>query len=230
MINKTNRLTKEWELNKLYILTCFFVRLRPCSDSYVACYAPVATQTKTNKKSARKCTTYSTPIPKQSGVVLVVSLVMLLLLTLIALTGMQTTGLEEKMVTNMRDNNIAFQAAEAALRDAEKDLLAGRPSITAFDASCTNGLCYTGQNGIANIWDDGNKVANAVSYGANTNTIAIPVPPITDVIAQPRYLITAFKVQIPGAASGWKYMYQITAIAQGGQSTTQSILTEVYAP
>jgi type IV pilus assembly protein PilX len=55
----------------------------------------------------------------QSGAVLVVSLIMLLLLTLIGVTAMQSTSLEEKMAGNMRDRSIAFQAAEAALRQGE---------------------------------------------------------------------------------------------------------------
>lgn len=55
----------------------------------------------------------------QSGAVLIISLVMLLLLTLIGTTSMQSTSLEEKMVGNMRDKNTAFQRAEAALRAGE---------------------------------------------------------------------------------------------------------------
>ena len=31
------------------ILTCLFFRLRSCSNGYVACYAPIATRTKTKK-------------------------------------------------------------------------------------------------------------------------------------------------------------------------------------
>ncbi|NOS73875.1 MAG: hypothetical protein HOP36_04915, partial [Methyloglobulus sp.] len=59
----------------------------------------------------------STPVlsKSQSGVVLIISLIMLLLLTLVGLTGMQNIGLEEKMAGNMRDSNLAFQAAESAL-------------------------------------------------------------------------------------------------------------------
>ena len=55
----------------------------------------------------------------ETGAVLVVSLLFLLVLTLIGLTGMQVTSLEEKMSGNMRDRNLAFQAAESALRAGE---------------------------------------------------------------------------------------------------------------
>jgi Tfp pilus assembly protein PilX len=56
---------------------------------------------------------------QQSGVVLIVSLIMMLLLTIIGISGMSVTALEESMAANHRDRNIAFQAAEAALRAGE---------------------------------------------------------------------------------------------------------------
>jgi len=37
---------------------------------------------------------------------------MLLLLTIIGITGIQVSGLEEKMAGNSRDQNLAFQSAE----------------------------------------------------------------------------------------------------------------------
>jgi type IV pilus assembly protein PilX len=55
----------------------------------------------------------------QSGVVLVVSLIILVLLTLIGLAGVQATSLEEKIAGNMRAKNQAFQAAEDALQAGE---------------------------------------------------------------------------------------------------------------
>jgi len=71
----------------------------------------------------------------QSGAVLIISLVMLLLLTLIGTTSMQSTSLEERMVGNMRDQNIAFQRAEAALRAGE----AATASPLAFSCTGTGG-------------------------------------------------------------------------------------------
>ena len=58
----------------------------------------------------------------QSGAALVVSLFFLLILTIIGITGMQVTSLEEKMAGNMRDRGLSFQAAEATLRFAENRL------------------------------------------------------------------------------------------------------------
>ena len=61
----------------------------------------------------------------QSGAVLAISLIMLLLLTIIGVTATQVTGLEEKMAGNLRNQNLAFQAAEAALRAGEEAVRSG---------------------------------------------------------------------------------------------------------
>ncbi|WP_439859700.1 pilus assembly PilX family protein [Pseudomonas sp. MBLB4136] len=63
--------------------------------------------------------TPSLHIRSQQGAVLIIALVMLLLLTIIGLSSMRGTSLQESMAGNMRDNNVALQAAEAALRDGE---------------------------------------------------------------------------------------------------------------
>jgi len=80
--------------------------------------------------------TRSTTQALQRGSALIVSLVMLLLLTLIGVAGMKDTLLQEKMVGNVRDREIALQAAESALRAAETSL--GLP--TALNITNNNGL------------------------------------------------------------------------------------------
>ncbi len=58
----------------------------------------------------------------QRGAALVIAMIVLVLLSLIGISAMQTTTLEEKMAGNLRDENLAFQAAEAALREGETHL------------------------------------------------------------------------------------------------------------
>ena len=50
---------------------------------------------------------------RQSGVVLLVSLMLLLMLTILALTATNRSTLQERMAANSQDSNLAFQAAEA---------------------------------------------------------------------------------------------------------------------
>lgn len=62
------------------------------------------------------------PSSRQRGVVLVVSLLMLLVLTMIGLAATRGTTIEQRMTTNQNDQEVAFQAAEAALRAGESVL------------------------------------------------------------------------------------------------------------
>ncbi|TCK19146.1 type IV pilus assembly protein PilX [Thiogranum longum] len=55
----------------------------------------------------------------QQGAVLAVALMILLIMTMIGISGMRGTILQERMANNTRDRNQAFQAAESSLRDAE---------------------------------------------------------------------------------------------------------------
>ena len=75
----------------------------------------------------------------QNGAVLFISLIFLLIMTIIGITAMKTTVLEEKMASNTKNRNLALQAAEAALRAGELQI--ANNSITAFDSACTGGYC-----------------------------------------------------------------------------------------
>lgn len=83
------------------------------------------------------------PLPSsQRGAILIVTLVMLLLLTLLALGSMRGTTLEERMAGNLRDESQAFQAAEMAQRAAETQLkgisVAQLQSMTAAQTTTLN--------------------------------------------------------------------------------------------
>lgn len=59
---------------------------------------------------------------RQSGAVLYVALVMLILLALIGIVGMQVAGMQERMASNYRNVNLAFQNAEAVARGVERQI------------------------------------------------------------------------------------------------------------
>jgi type IV pilus assembly protein PilX len=58
----------------------------------------------------------------QLGATLVVGLILLLVMTLIGVTSMKTTALEEKMAGSLRNNVLAQSGVESALRHAENFL------------------------------------------------------------------------------------------------------------
>src|SRR5690606_23521558 len=59
---------------------------------------------------------------RQAGSALLICLIFMLLLTIIGVGAMQSATLQERMAGNSRDQNLAFQAAEAALRAGEQRL------------------------------------------------------------------------------------------------------------
>ena len=80
---------------------------------------------------------------RQSGAILVVSLLLLLVLTMLGLTAMQMTRMEERMSGNTRDRDIAFQGAEAGLREGEAQL----ETLTEEPIPCLAAPCFVWERG-----------------------------------------------------------------------------------
>jgi len=59
-------------------------------------------------------------VKHQKGAVLIVSLVLLIIMTLLGISGMNDTVMQERMAGNQRNSTLAFQAAESALRAGEE--------------------------------------------------------------------------------------------------------------
>lgn len=172
------------------------------------------------------------PAHHQRGISLVIVMIFLVILSLLGVSAMQSSTLSSRIARNEADRNLAFQAAEAALRDGELDVrnqrfdrsrcvegVAGcRAKLmdgkTRFDVACTDGRCVF-QNNVA-PWETADKwkgTGASVLYGAYTGAGAIPL-----VSSQPRYLLEA----LPLADS--PPTYRITAVGFGASSSTQVML------
>ena len=105
----------------------------------------------------------------QRGVVMVISLIALLLLSLIGTTAMRSSTMQEKISGNLRDQDVAFQAAEAALHEAEA-FLGGLTTLAQFDN--TAGL-YTTDNA-PDVYAAWPTTARDFSGGTLKNVYALP--------------------------------------------------------
>ncbi|SEL74034.1 type IV pilus assembly protein PilX [Pseudoxanthomonas sp. GM95] len=76
------------------------------------------------------------PRPHQSGAVLYVALIMLLLLALLGISGMQVASMQEKMASNYRQSDVAFQNAEGYVREREKAIKAAASSVSVDSTAC----------------------------------------------------------------------------------------------
>jgi type IV pilus assembly protein PilX len=102
----------------------------------------------------------------QRGVSLIVSLVLLVIVTLVALGSMRGVLMQTRMSGAASDRSVAFEAAEAALREAERRTTT--LSATSFPGSnCSDGLCATPASGDSARWMqssfDGWKAAAAAA-------------------------------------------------------------------
>lgn len=198
-----------------------------------------------------------TAIQKQRGAVLLVSLIILLIMTVIGTSGITSVTMEERMVSNMYDDNLSFQAGETGLRDCEdyiaqlnvdrKQLQAaigggGTPDAsTEFWESDDSGSAnspaalWSGVTGLTYWWQDTTFWAtNGMPYSTTDDTP-------TDLAAQAHGKVAvnphcireeiAFqaddKQESVLSKTGW-YQYQATAAAVGGDVRSMSVVQSAY--
>ena len=184
----------------------------------------------------------------QQGVALFISLVMLLILTILGVSAVQTTALQERMSRNSFDSNMAFQAAESAVRDAEQYIETNFNSLIDFDAAGAEdeGLYY------ANAWDEAPnweaidwdvdqectetaRPTGVMLAGTTTGTTSVP-----NVCVQPKFIIEwVRRVESDedllnldnigqGTGAGRTQVFRITAMGTGGTESAHVMVQTTY--
>jgi type IV pilus assembly protein PilX len=169
------------------------------------------------------------PGRRQNGVVLVISLLMLLVLTMIGLAATRSTALEERMAANQNDTEVAFQAAEAALRDGEGQLSAAAlPDFEANAAGAYDQSTMISPQGDWRQmdWSDTTKIAKY--HGG-----IIPIPqsgkePSYFIVLTSTETATSGRNLSPDAALQIKLDYYIYAHGYGNSGTTEVVLESAY--
>ncbi|KSW26170.1 MULTISPECIES: PilX N-terminal domain-containing pilus assembly protein [Pseudomonas] len=109
----------------------------------------------------------------QRGAVLFISLILLLVVTLLAISSMRGTVLEERLVGNLRSYQISAAGAESALREGENRLAASLgPADTMTDCSSQSGMCVLQQvpaNTHPHDWDWWDNDDHSQTYNGNTS-------------------------------------------------------------
>ncbi len=183
----------------------------------------------------------------QAGATLVVSMIILLIVTILGVSSLTVSTLEEKMAASSRNHDLAFQAAESALRAAEGYIDDNNMNDTNFSDNCQTvaGLCtqvsaeatlYHWQNpdfcgAGQDIWQCNSSVAVSGSDALSTTTYA----------SQPRYFIEVLQNIGAGGyedlnqgnvgdeeTNGQVTYYRITALGYGGTSDSTVLLQTTY--
>ena len=188
---------------------------------------------------------------RQRGVTLVIVLALLIVVTLLGVGAARMAMLAERTARNDRDYQVAWQAAEAALMDAQFDIRgpnsSGSKRVSLFNENDTSiflpgcnttppylGLCQPAPEGAKPIWasvdftdDSGTTVAYGTYTGRAFDAGATGVRPAR----APRYLIEWVPDNTPGgsAASGAKpIMYRVTAMGFGTREDVQVVLQMAF--
>jgi type IV pilus assembly protein PilX len=175
----------------------------------------------------------------QRGFSLLAVLMMMVVLAFLALGALNTSVIQERMAGNARDRELALQAAEAALRDAETHIEASLTADSSFVTACTNGLCMPASMAASGAvstlrWktiDWSSAAGKSRAYGSATNATALP-----DVAAQPRYIVELLPVLPPpagqsanlGSNTTAPQAFRITARGVGQRDTTVVVLQATY--
>lgn len=167
---------------------------------------------------------------KQRGSVLIISLLIMLVLTILGVSGMKTSLLEEKMAGNLRDSQLAFQAAEATLKQAEQYIEKNVVSITNFDNDGSDGFydISTERPWESINWDN----MDSLEYTGLNSYYSLNTPP--------RFIIQHLASQSnstdelnldnygQGTGSGRVEMFLITARATGSSGNSVVMLQSTY--
>jgi type IV pilus assembly protein PilX len=185
----------------------------------------------------------------QSGIVLISCLLLLLVVTLIALSMFRSVGIQEKIAGNMREKQRALQAAISAQQYAEYWLSIGNAS--AADSTCgglqnanlnqvlicSNQLPLFVDTGVTTIpWTIGGVPVGTYVLPANlpvAMSMQISTNPASGTVANPTYygkptfyisdMGTSADPNVPGE------IYQVDAFAYGGTSNTAAEVESTYA-
>jgi type IV pilus assembly protein PilX len=150
---------------------------------------------------------------QQRGASLLIALIFLVMMAMLGVTVANVTNLEERMAGNTRDRDLALQAAEAALRDAERRL-----SVEAYRAGPWPAWDATRAND-AQFWEE--CFADNTAPCAAPQDMEVELPSGTDPGAldtQPQFVIET------KPDSGTTKVFRVTARAVGGSPDTIVVL------
>ena len=109
----------------------------------------------------------------QQGAALIVCLVLIVIITLISVTGLDNASMQQKMAANSQQHNETFQAAESSIDNAISQIN-GTSSVTNQDGDLVNAVSdneelHTALKGKANIPGDQHQISSVPSELSKKN-------------------------------------------------------------
>ncbi|MBF0214191.1 MAG: hypothetical protein HQM00_11630 [Magnetococcales bacterium] len=164
---------------------------------------------------------------RERGSVFIIALVLLGILTILGLTATRESTLEESMVGNTRDQNLAFQSAEAAILAGERLVQNSHPT---FSNSCDQGFCTQGCptqprwiDPTLNVWGTPSRHR---THALSMDGVRSPPGFIIEDLCE--YGSKAWRDANPGWVDLPQRLYRITALGTGGSDQARVMLQSTY--
>jgi type IV pilus assembly protein PilX len=190
----------------------------------------------TARRQPRVLPTHS--IGRQRGVVLVTSLLLLIVVTILAISMFRSFGLDEKIAGNVREKQRALSAAETAEQYAEYWLASGNGAAvvtcTGMVTSLVGQVCSNTAlpaNFASLPWQySGANVGVTYLPNAPTATNSAPTPmPLANSGQGNYYYTPMFYITYLGpTGTGNGKIYQIDAAGYGGSPDTAAVVESTY--
>lgn len=162
---------------------------------------------------------------KQRGVTLIFALVMVLLLSFVGTASMKSSHIQEKMIGNVNDTQVAFDAAESTLREVEAVLALGASNVP-----------IGAEDGYVESFNQSNQYWLEESGWSASATADFAYSRLA---SSPSYVVEELSYIVPGASGGAVDMasmlnsepeiaYRVTARATGGSDTTVVVVQSTF--
>jgi type IV pilus assembly protein PilX len=218
------------------IKTNFFAKKDRQQQSFVMVMARLSSESKLYL-------TKPPSVQNQNGATLFTALIFLIMLSVLGVNAAQMSAMEERMSGNTRSRDLAFQAAEAALKYVEANLNIGEnirtlipepantttgtvagPGLRAIDVCLPNSAEYwNGTGGTKATHCDGTTTPYSWLATGTPATVRIASLNLNQVASQPTYVVERF----PNV--GTTERYRVTARGVGGDDKAVVILQAMFS-
>ena len=165
---------------------------------------------------------------RQTGVVMFVALILLLILSLLGVTAARMQTVEERMARNDDNRQMGAQAAEAALRSAETGLLTGiYTNFAGNTAGLYDPLLANGSPIVPSIW----TTAGATMTYAGPALTSVPTVPNPKIVIEnlPAVAIAGDDLSVTSLnpASPPVTVYRVSAQGVGADNSSTTTLQSI---
>lgn len=174
---------------------------------------------------------------QQRGAVLAIGLIILLVLTLVGTSGINSVRMEERMTANTQDAGMAFMGAEAGLVQCETDIKSSDSLSIESVSVPVNGYATIYSDGTVSRWwedpdfwsDKNQRLENYESFATGTVVKLAEEPACVIEYIGDANPSMEFSEAVTNDSVASRKVYRITGFSYGATKKSYSVVESVYA-